>query len=102
MFLSEELPYIKQVEVLFPIEETIVRSIIKYSKLKPSLPLCLFYEPRLHYIPNQSRSAKETVIRKIGENVETLVVCFICVGTQDRILILILYQLSLSNYDEST
>ena len=34
--LSWELSYIKQVEVLFPIEETIVRSIITYSKLKSS------------------------------------------------------------------
>ena len=34
--LSWELLYIKQVEVLFPTEETIVRSIITYSKLKSS------------------------------------------------------------------
>ena len=86
MFLSEELPYIKQVEVLFPIEETIVRSIITYSKLRPSLSLHLFYEPQLWYIVNQSGSAKETVSPKIGKNIEMLV-CFICMGTQDRTLI---------------
>ena len=34
----------------------------------------------------QSGSAKETVSLKIGENVEMLV-CFICMGTQDRTLI---------------
>ena len=45
-----------------------------------------FYEPRLRYKANQSGSAKDTVSPKIGENIETLV-CFICVGTQDRILI---------------
>ena len=45
-----------------------------------------FYEPRLRYIANQSESAKETVSQKIGENIEKLV-CFICMGTQDRTLI---------------
>ena len=68
----------KQVEVLFPIAETIVKSINKYSKLRPSLSLCLFYEPRLQYIANQSGSGKETV---------EMLVCFICLGTQDRFLI---------------
>ena len=34
---------------------------------------------------NQSRYPKETVSPKIGKNNEMLV-CFICVGTQDRIL----------------
>ena len=53
---------------------------------KPSLSLCLFYEPRLQYIVNQSGSAKETVSPKIGENIEMLD-CFICMGTQDRTLI---------------
>ena len=38
------------------------------------------------YIANQSGSAKETVSPKIGENIEMLV-CFICMGTQDRTLI---------------
>ena len=61
----------------------------------------LFYEPHSWYMANQRGSAKETVIPNIGEIIETLV-CFICVGTQDRILILILYQSSLSNYNEST
>ena len=46
----------------------------------------LFYEPRSRYIANQSGSAKETVSPKIGENIEMLV-CFICAGKQDRILI---------------
>ena len=45
-----------------------------------------FYEPRLRYIVIQSGSAKETVSLKIGENIEMLV-CFICMGTQDRTLI---------------
>ena len=35
---------------------------------------------------NQSESAKETVSPKIGKNIEMLV-CFICMGTQDRTLI---------------
>ena len=86
MFLSWELSDIKQVDVLFPIEETIVRSIIAYSKLRPSLPSHLFYEPGLQHIVNQNGSAKETVSPKIGKNIEMLV-CFICMGTQDRTLI---------------
>ena len=49
----------------------------------PSLPLRLFYEPRSQYMVNQSGSAKETVSPKIGKNTEMLV-CFICMGTQDR------------------
>ena len=85
MFLSWELSDIKQVDVLFPIEETIVRSIIAYS-MRPSLPLHLFYEPGLRHIVNQNGSAKETVSPKIGKNIEMLV-CFICMGTQDRTLI---------------
>ena len=85
MFLSWELSYIQQVEVLFPAEETIVRSIITYSKLRPSLSSHLFYESRSRYIANQSESTKETFSLKIGENTEMLV-CFICVGTQDKIL----------------
>ena len=35
---------------------------------------------------NQSGSVKKTVSPKIGENIEMLV-CFICMGTQDRTLI---------------
>ena len=54
--------------------------------MRPSLSLHLFYEPQLWYIVNQNGSAKETVSPKIGENIEMLV-CFICAGTQDRILI---------------
>ena len=53
---------------------------------RPSLSSRLFYEPRSRYIANQSGSAKETVSPKIGENIEILV-CFICMGTQDRTLI---------------
>ena len=45
-----------------------------------------FYEPRSRYIANESWSAKETVSPKIGKNIEMLV-CLICVGTQDRTLI---------------
>ena len=53
---------------------------------KPSLSLHIFYEPRSWYIDiaNQSGSAKETVRSKIGENIEMLL-CFICMATQDRI-----------------
>ena len=46
----------------------------------------LFYETRSRYIAHQSGSAKETVSLKIGENIEMLV-CFICMGAQDRSLI---------------
>ena len=46
----------------------------------------LFYKPQSQYTANQSGSAKETVSLKIGENVEMLV-CFICVVTEDRTLI---------------
>ena len=53
---------------------------------RSSLSLRLFYEPQLQYIANQSGSAKETVSPKIDENIEMLV-CFICMGTQDRTLI---------------
>ena len=84
MFLLWKL-YIKQVEVLFPIEETIVRSIITYNKLRSSLSSRIFYEPRLRYIANQNGSEKETVNPKIGENIEMLV--FLCIGTHGRILI---------------
>ena len=53
---------------------------------RPSLSSRLFYEPRSRYIANQSGSAKETVSPKIEENIEMLV-CLICMGTQDRTLI---------------
>ena len=53
----------------------------------PSLSSHLFfYEPQLHYIVNQSESAKETVSPKIGKNIEMLV-CFVCMGAQNRTLI---------------
>ena len=86
IILSWLLSCLKQVKVLFPIEKIILKSIITYSKLKPSLSLCLFYEPRLWYILNQSESAKETVSPKIDENIQMLV-CFICMAMEDRILI---------------
>ena len=57
---------------------------------RTSLSSHLFHEPRSRYIANQSGSAKETVSPKIGENTEMLV-CFICMGTQDRTLIDINY-----------
>ena len=60
-------------KVSFPIEETIVRSVRIYSKLRPSLSSRLFYKPQLWYIANQSGSAKETVSPNIGENIEMLV-----------------------------
>ena len=63
---------------------------------RPSLSSRLFYEPRSRYIANQNGSAIETVSPKIGDNTEMLV-CFICMGKQDRT-----FQLPLSNYDEST
>ena len=50
---------------------------------RPRLSSRLFYEPRSQYIANQSWSAKETVI---DENINMLV-CFICMGTQNRTLI---------------
>ena len=53
---------------------------------RPSLSLHLFYAPWLWYIANQSGSPKETASPKIGKNIEMLV-CFICIGTQDRTLI---------------
>ena len=55
---------------------------------RPSLSLHIFYEPQSWYIgiAIQSGSAKETVRSKIGENIEMLV-CFVCIGTQDRTLI---------------
>ena len=53
---------------------------------RPSLSSHLFYGPPLRYIANQSGSAKETVSPKVGKNIEMLV-CFICMGTQDRTLI---------------
>ena len=53
---------------------------------RPSLSSHLFCEPQTKYIANQSGTAKETVSPKIGENIEMLV-CFICMGTQDRTLI---------------
>ena len=57
---------------------------------RPSLSSHLFYEPRSRYIANQSGSTKETVSPKIVKNIEMLV-CFICMGTQDRTLIDISY-----------
>ena len=50
------------------------------------MSLRLFYEPRLRYIVNQTGSVKEAVSAKIGETIEMLAF-FICVVTEDRILI---------------
>ena len=55
-------------------------------KREAKFVIAFFYEPRLRYIVIQSGSVKETVRLKIGENIEMLV-CFICMGTQDRTLI---------------
>ena len=44
---------------------------------RPSLSLPLFYEPQLWHKVNQSGSAKETVILKIGKNIKMLVVLFV-------------------------
>ena len=49
---------------------------------RSSLSSHLFYEPRSRNIANQSGSAKETISPKVDENIEMLV-CFICMGTQD-------------------
>ena len=49
----------------------------------------LFYEPRSRYITNHSGSAKENVSQKIDKNIKMLV-CFICIGTQERTLIIII------------
>ena len=48
---------------------------------RPTLSLCLFYEPQMRYIANQSGFAKETVSPKIGKSIEMLV-CFICIGNE--------------------
>ena len=66
---------------------------------RPSLSLRLFYEPLSRYIENQSGSAKETVSPKIGKNIEMLV-CFICMGTQNRTLIDIShhYKITMNQY----
>ena len=53
---------------------------------RASLSSRLFYESRSRYIANQSGSAKDNVSWKIGKNIKMLV-CFICMGTQDRTLI---------------
>ena len=59
----------------------------------------LLYEPWLQYIANQSGSAKENVIQKLGENIKMLV-CFVCIGTQDRTLIDInhYYQITMNQH----
>ena len=70
---------------------------------RPSLSSRLFYVSRWRYIANQSGSPKETVSPKIGENIEMLV-CFICMGTQDRTFIDINhhYQIKMSQHKNST
>ena len=63
----------------------------------------LFYERQLWYTVSQSRSAKDTVSPKIDENIEMLV-CFICMGTQDRTLIDINhhYQITMNQHKNQT
>ena len=68
-----ELSHIKQVQIPFSIEETIVRSIKRCSKLRPSLSSRLFFDPRSRYITNQSGSTRETVSLKTDENIEILI-----------------------------
>ena len=52
---------------------------------RPSLSSRFFYEPQSRYIANQNGSAIETGSPKIGVNIKILV-CFICMGKQDRTL----------------
>ena len=54
---------------------------------RPNLSSRLFYEPRSRYIANQNGPVKKTVSLKIGENIGEILVCFICMGTQDSTLI---------------
>ena len=51
------------------------------------------------HLANQSGSAKETVSLNIGKKIEMLL-CFICIGTQDRALIGIShhYQITMNQY----
>ena len=67
---------------------------------RPSLSSRFFYELRSRYIANQSGSAKETVSPTICKNIEMLV-CFICMGTQDRTLIDINhhYQITMNQHE---
>ena len=65
---------------------------------RPSLSLHLLYEPQLQYIANQSGSARKTVRPKIGWNIEMLV-CFICMGTENRTVIDINhYQITMNHH----
>ena len=57
----------------------------------------LFYELRSRYIANQSGSAKENVSQKIDKDIKMLV-CFICVGTQERTLIDHHYQITMNQH----
>ena len=70
---------------------------------RPDLSSRLIYEPRSWFIDiaNQGGSAKETVSPKIGENTEMLV-CFICMGTQNRTLIDINrhYQITMNHHKD--
>ena len=59
--------------------------------------ITFFHEPRSHYLANQSGYAKETVSPKIGNNIEMLV-CLICMGTQDRTLIDINHQIMMNQH----
>ena len=52
---------------------------------RPSLSSRLFYEPQSWHIVNQSGSARETVIPKIGKNIEMLVCFFLYGGTRQAL-----------------
>ena len=67
-----------------PLSSADVKFLLKGERA--SLSSRLFYEPRSQYIANQSGSAQETASPKTGKNIEMLV-CFICMGAQDRNLI---------------
>ena len=67
-----------------PLSSADVKFLLKGERA--SLSSRLFYEPRSRYIANQSGSAQETASPKTGKNIEMLV-CFICMGAQDRNLI---------------
>ena len=68
-----------------PLSSANVKFLLNQRK-EAKFVIASFYEPRSRYIANESGSAKETVSSKIDENIEMLV-CFICMGTQDRSLI---------------
>ena len=78
------LNFFFRVKVDAPLSSANVKFLLNQRK-EAKFVIAYFYEPRSWYIDiaNQSESAKEIVSSKIGENIEMLV-CFICMGTQDR------------------